>query len=91
MDVLRVIKRTGLSSSQKLVLLYIVHPEFENISQVDHAELLRMSVRCFGAAVRALRIKGYIDILKGEFNPLKGKGPDHYVATKKARELTSVK
>jgi len=90
MDVLRIVKKADLTSAQKIILMYVLLPNFTNMSQAKHADHLRISVRAFGTALRGLHKKGYIEIRKGEFNPLKGKGPDHYVPTRKARDLASV-
>lgn len=60
-DYFDLISKADLTYTDKIVLLYMLHPSYRDTSWAGHCDRLRMSVKTFHVAVDRLIEKGYLE------------------------------
>lgn len=66
MDYLRILSRADLSYVERIVLAYMLHPNYKDQAWRQHAEALRIPVRSFYRGVERLIRGGYLEKISRE-------------------------
>lgn len=61
MNYLRILSRADLSYVERIVLAYMLHPDYKDQAWRQHAETLRIPVRSFYRGVERLIRAGYLE------------------------------
>ena len=85
-DYLGLIFKSDLTHTDKIILLYLLHPAYRDTTVHEHSRQLKLSTHTFHKATDRLEEKGYIEIIpRGDRGRLRNF--NKYRVTSKAKRL----